>query len=97
MGFIPGQQISLTNLIQRIPGHFVNKPQILFCDRANLMHEINNVMNYSISSPIRHTCSVHVLSKILMRIYHIIVQTYISPQSKITEVHQNKKVINNMF
>ena len=52
---------------------------------------------YSISSPIRHTCSVHILSKFLMRIYHIIVQTQISPQSKITEVHQNKKVINNMF
>ena len=52
---------------------------------------------YSISSPIRHTCSVHILSKFLMRIYHIIVQTLISPQSKITEVHQNKKVINNMF
>ena len=48
---------------------------------------------YSISSPIRHTCSVHVLSKILMRIYHIIVKTHISPQSKITKVHHNKKVI----
>ena len=43
---------------------------------------------YSISSPIRHTCSVHVLSKILMRIYHIIVQTHISHQYKITEVHR---------
>ena len=52
---------------------------------------------YSISSPIRHTCSVHILSKFLMRIYHILVQTHISPQSKITEVHQNKKDINNMF
>ena len=46
---------------------------------------------YSISSPIRHTCSVHGLSKILMRIYHIVIQTHISPWSKITEVHQNKK------
>ena len=55
------------------------------------------IARYSISSPIRHTCSVHVLSKILMRIYHIIVQTHISHQYKITEVHQNKKVINNMF
>ena len=26
------------------------------------------IATYSISSPIRHTCSVHVLSKILMRI-----------------------------
>ena len=46
---------------------------------------------YSISSPIRHTCSINVLSKILMRIYHIIVQKHIYPQSKITEVHQNLK------
>ena len=40
-------------------------------------------------SSIRHTCSVHVLY--LMRIYRIIVQIHISPQSKIGEVHQNKK------
>ena len=46
---------------------------------------------YSISSPIRHTCSIHSLSKIWMRIYHIIFQTHIYPQSKITEVHQNQK------
>ena len=54
-------------------------------------------ISYSISSHIRHTCSIHVLSKILMRIYHIIVETHISPQSKITEEHQKKKIINNMF
>ena len=56
-----------------------------------------NVCMYSISSPIRHTCSIHVVSKILMRIYHIIVQTHINPQYKITEVHQNKKLINYLF
>ena len=38
MDFISGQLILLTNPIYRIPGHFkfVNKPQILFCDRAFL-------------------------------------------------------------
>ena len=36
MDFISGQLISLTNLIHRIPGHFLNKPQILFCERAIL-------------------------------------------------------------
>ena len=36
------------------------------------------VCMYSISSPIRHTFSVHVLSKFLMRIYPIIVQRHIS-------------------
>ena len=56
-----------------------------------------HVCMYSISSSIRHTCSVHVLSKILMRIYRIIVQIHVSPQSNISEVHQNKKVINIMF
>ena len=34
-----GQLISLTNPIHRIPGHFVNKPQILFCDRALSSHK----------------------------------------------------------
>ena len=33
---------------------------------------------YSILSPLRHTCSVHVLSKFLMRKYPIIVQRHIS-------------------
>ena len=49
------------------------------------------------TSPIGHTCGVHILSKILMKIYHINVQTYISSQSKINEVYQNQKVINIMF
>ena len=52
---------------------------------------------YSVSSSIRHTCSVHVLSKILLRIYTFIVQTYSSLQSKINLVHQKRKVIKNMF
>ena len=70
------------------------------CKTSNLIYGIVCSLCgliYSISSPIRHTCSVHVLSKILTRIYHIVIQTHISPQSKITGVHQNKKVINNMF
>ena len=36
MYFISGQLISLTNPIHRIPCQYVNKPQILFCDRALL-------------------------------------------------------------
>ena len=36
MDFISGQLISLTKPIHMIWGHFVNKPQILFCDRAPL-------------------------------------------------------------
>ena len=37
MDFISGQLISLTKLIHKIPGQFVNKPGIrLFCDRALL-------------------------------------------------------------
>ena len=40
MDFISGQLISLTNPIHRIQGQFVNKLQILFCDRALLkLHE----------------------------------------------------------
>ena len=38
MGFISGQLVSLTNLIHGIPNHFVNKPQILYCDKALLLH-----------------------------------------------------------
>ena len=34
---------------------------------------------YSIASPKGHTCSIHALSKILMRIY-IILQTHFNPQ-----------------
>ena len=41
MHFISGQLISLTNPMHRILGHFVNKPQILFCDRALLIIMIN--------------------------------------------------------
>ena len=36
MNFISGQLISLTNPIHRILSQFVNKSQILFCDRALL-------------------------------------------------------------
>ena len=36
MDFISGQLISLKKPIHRIPSHFVNKLQILFCDRALL-------------------------------------------------------------
>ena len=41
------------------------------------------------------TCFVKYLDEIIY--YNIIVQTRISLQSKIITVHQNQKVVNNMF
>ena len=40
MDFISGQLISLTNRIHRILGQFVNKLQMLFCDRALSMWRV---------------------------------------------------------
>ena len=40
---------------------------------------------------------LRVLSKIFMRIYSIIVQTHISPQSKSMKYTKIKKIINNML
>ena len=79
-----------------IKGKFQCKPIRFYRVKPNVLGSETYLL-YSISSSIRHTCNIHVLSKILMMIYHIIVQTHINPQSKIIEVHQNKKVINYMF
>ena len=44
--FIPGQLISLTNPIHKIPGQFVNKPEkILLCDIAFLRFYLRSVGN----------------------------------------------------
>ena len=56
--------------------------QMIFSNPFHLLIIVKFQYIYSITSPIRHTCSVHILSKILIRMYPINFQTHVSSESK---------------